>query len=139
MYETLNLTTVPCTSMQNLSEFTKTKITLGECSISQSDFVKRIIASLDNSLTMDPQISSTCWTAWFYLYQIGKIRKYLREDKTKSIINAHVTSIADSTKITVSLLDYPRESSDICSLCKILLPDWSPVWKKRGHVTSALF
>ena len=36
-----------------------------------------------------------CRTAWFYLYQIGKIRKYLTEDQTKSAIHAHVTSRLD--------------------------------------------
>ena len=49
---------------QNLSEFTNTQITLGEYVISQSDSVK--------SISVDMQISSTCWSAWFYMSQMHR-------------------------------------------------------------------
>ena len=36
-----------------------------------------------------------CRNAWFYLHQIGRIKKYLTGEQVKSVIHAHVTSRLD--------------------------------------------
>ena len=44
---------------------------------------------------MDGQVKSVCRNAWINLYNISKIRKYLTEDQTKTIVHAYVTSKLD--------------------------------------------
>ena len=85
---------------------------------------------------MDTQVSSTCWADWLHVYQIVKLRKYLTEEQTKSIIHTHVTSWLDQNNSLLTRL--PKKK--LCCLTFVqnsstrLITDL----KKRDHVTPAL-
>ena len=45
---------------------------------------------------MERQVANMCETAYYKLFTIGKIRKFLTKDQTKTFIHAYVTSELDS-------------------------------------------
>ena len=49
----------------------------------------------DSEMKMDTQVNSMCKSAWFHLYTIGKIRSYLSDNQTKSVVHAYVTPKLD--------------------------------------------
>ena len=111
-------------------------LTLGECEITQSDSVKSIGAHLDNGLNMGKQIISTCRSAWFHLYQIGQIRKYISDDQAKILVHSHVTSRLDNNNSL--LLGLPK--SEIKKLQRVQNAAARLVkgLKKRDHISPAL-
>ena len=60
-----------------------------------SDSVKNIGAVLDSQMKMDKQVNQICKSAWYNLYQLGKIKRYLSESQLKSVIQAFVVSKLD--------------------------------------------
>ena len=66
-------------SKHNLPKLSTTHITIGNESVASSACIKNIGAHLDNTLKMEMQISQMCKKAWYNLYQIRKIKKYLME------------------------------------------------------------
>ena len=49
----------------------------------------------DSELKMVSQVNTMYKSAWFHLYTIGKIRCYLSDDQTKSVVHAYITSKLD--------------------------------------------
>ena len=49
----------------------------------------------DSKLTMATHISKTCNSAFYYLYNLRRIRKYLSKDNTKTLIHAFISSRVD--------------------------------------------
>ena len=82
-------------SKHNLQMVTTSHIQLGQSKISPNENVKNIGVFLDNEMKMDKQISKTCQAAWFHLFQISKIKKYLSDEQMKSIVHAFITSKID--------------------------------------------
>jgi hypothetical protein len=120
-----------------VSRFHGTTLTLGECFISQSHSVKNIGAQMDSDFKMDTQISATCRAAWYYLYQIGKIKKVLTEEQTKSIIHAHVTSRLDLNNSL--LLGVPKKKLSRLQLVQNAAARMITGIKKRDHVSPVLY
>ena len=119
-----------------LSVFQNATITIGDCSISSVKSVKSIGAHLDNNLTMDNQIAATCRSAWFYLYQIGKIRKYLTEEQTKTVVHAYVTSRLDMNNSL--LLGVAQKKLKRLQMVQHAAARMITGLKKRDHITPAL-
>jgi hypothetical protein len=82
-------------SSYNLKSISTTHITIGDADVQPSDSVKNIGATLDKHLKMDAQVNLTCKSAWFHLYQLGKIKKYLSDSQMKDVIHAFVISKLD--------------------------------------------
>ena len=57
--------------------------------------VRNIGAYFDDHLRMDKQVNATCKAAWYNLYNISHIRRFLTRDQAKSAIHAYVTSKLD--------------------------------------------
>jgi len=119
-----------------LSLLSITSLTLGESIVPVRDCVKSIGANFDCNLKMEKQISSTCRAAWFYLYQIGKIRKYLNEKQTKSVIHAHVTSRLDQNNSL--LVGLPKKSLSRLQSVQNAAARLIVGLKKKDHVTPTL-
>ena len=111
-------------------------ITLGTSEVPVKDCVKSIGAHLDKTLSMEPQIASTCRSAWFYLHQISKIRKYLTEDQTQSVIHAHVTSRLDQNNSL--LIGLPKKQTQRLQIVQNAAARLIAGLKKRDHVTPTL-
>jgi hypothetical protein len=82
-------------SAHNLRNISTSYIKLGDELVGPSASVKNIGAVLDQHLRMDKQVSMVCKAAWFHLYQLGKIKKYLSTSQLKSVIQAFVISKLD--------------------------------------------
>ena len=50
---------------------------------------------LDAELTIEPQITDMCKTAYYHIKKINKIRKYLTDDTTKTLVHSLVTGRLD--------------------------------------------
>ena len=88
-----------------LKKVATTTIRVGQEAISACDKVRNIGAMFDSEMKMDTQVNTMCKSAWFHLYTIGKIRSYLSDDQTKSVVHAYVTSKLDGNN---ALLIGPR-------------------------------
>ena len=121
---------------KNIDKFKDVTIRLGDSDICQSESVKSIGANLDQTLQMDTQISSICRAAWFFLYQISKIRKYLTEDQAKTAIHAHVTSRLDFNNSLLAGL--PKKRLRPMQLVQNAAARLITGIKKKEHVTPVL-
>ena len=57
--------------------------------------VKNLGVWLDSKLLMDADITKTCAAAFYYLYNIRRIRRYLSKESTESLIHAFISSRLD--------------------------------------------
>ena len=82
-------------SKHGLKDTSTSHITIGDSAIEAADAVKNIGATLDKCMKLDKQVNLTCRSAWFNLFQISKIKKYLSEEQIKSVMQAFVISKID--------------------------------------------
>lgn len=54
--------------------------------------VKNLGVWLDKNLSMDAHITRTCSAAFYYLYNLRRIRRYLSIEATETLIHAFITS-----------------------------------------------
>ena len=76
-----------------VSEWT---VSVGSAEVLPSRTVRNIGVMIDSALTMKSHISSITKSCYTQLRYISKIRKYLSENSTKSLIHAYVTSRLDN-------------------------------------------
>ena len=79
----------------SLQTCTTSHITIGEAQVKPSDYVKNIGANMDKYLKLDKHVNLACKSAWFNLYQLGKLKRYLSEKQLKSVMQAFVISKHD--------------------------------------------
>ena len=77
---------------QQLAKVNIDSLQVGESSIAPNNKVKNLGCWFDGQLIMDTQINSICKTAFYHLYNIRRIRKFLNFECTKILVNAFVTS-----------------------------------------------
>ena len=68
---------------------------MGTVEVSSSSEVKNLGCWLDNQLNLNSHINRLCKSAFFHLYNIRKIRKFLSRETTQILVNALVTSRLD--------------------------------------------
>ena len=120
-----------------LKKVATTTIHVGQESIPACDKVRNIGAMFDSEMKMDTQVNSMCKSAWFHLYTIGKIRSYLSDDQTKSVVHAYVTPKLDGNN---ALLLGPRREYLIDKLQLVQNAAAKIITKSRkfDHVTPLL-
>ena len=69
---------------------------------------------------MKAQVKHMCKGAWHNIHSIGKIRQYLTQDQTKTVVYAHVISKLDNN----SLLTVCNMCADGFNLLRMLLQSW---------------
>ena len=80
---------------QQLAKVNIDSLRVGESSTAPTSKVKNLGCWFDGELKMDTQINSICKTAFFHLYNIRRIRKFLSFECTKILVNAFVASRLD--------------------------------------------
>ena len=70
-------------------------ILIGDCVIRPKGVVKNLGTWLDSTLSMNSHVNNTCSNAFYYLYNIRTIRKYLSRRSVESLIHAFVSSRVD--------------------------------------------
>jgi hypothetical protein len=82
-------------SKHNLKNVDTTEITIGDMQVKSSECVKNIGATFDPCMKLDRQVANTCKNAWFNLYRISKLKKYLSNTQLRSVVQAFVISRLD--------------------------------------------
>ena len=80
---------------QQLEKVNIDSINVGTVEVSSSSEVKNLGCWLDNQLKLNSHINRLCKSAFFHLYNIRKIRKFLSRETTQILVNALVTSRLD--------------------------------------------
>ena len=70
-------------------------LVVGDASIIPSAVVRNLGVLLDNHLTMEPQISSTCRKTYFHLRRIASIKRFLSVSTIKQLMCVFVLSLPD--------------------------------------------
>ena len=80
---------------QQLTKITIDGITVGHSVIAPQSPVRNLEVWLDSNLSMGDHITKTSSAAFYYLYNIRRIRKYLSKECTKILIHAFISSHLD--------------------------------------------
>ena len=73
----------------------KVTLTVSGHNIKHSAHIRNLGVKLDPEITIEPQIADVCKSAYYHLRRINKIRKYLTEDSTKTLVRSLVTGRLD--------------------------------------------
>ena len=80
---------------------------VGDDRVSASSSVKNIGASLESSLSMETEIKAKCRSAWWQLYQISKIKKFLTTEQLKTVtLSLVLTKLDQNNSLLYNLPDY---------------------------------
>ena len=82
-------------SKYNLKRTDTISLKTGEHTVISSTPVRNLGVIYYSSLAMENQVSTLCRSCYYQLRNIGRIRKYLDDDATKSLIHAFVLSRLD--------------------------------------------
>ena len=80
---------------QQLAKVSVDSLCIGDEIIKPSSVVRNLGSWFDSQLKMDLHINKCCKAAFFHLFNIRRIRKFLSFDTTQILINAFVTSRLD--------------------------------------------
>ena len=72
-----------------------TPLMVGGETIQLATTVRNLGVTLDSHLTLDAHVRSVCKKAFFHLYRISRIRKYLTQSATRQLVHAFVTAQLD--------------------------------------------
>ncbi len=70
-------------------------ISICDTLIEPSEVVKMIGVLLDKHITMEQHVTSVCRAAHYYLYNLGKICRFLSQPSTEQLVHAFITSKLD--------------------------------------------
>ena len=70
-------------------------IMVGDFDVIPEHTAKNLGSWFDSHMNMATHITKTCGSAFFYLYNIRHIRKYLTDECTEKLIHAFITSRLD--------------------------------------------
>ena len=80
---------------QQLAKVDIGHIKVGKVNIAPHSPVKNLGVWFDSNLSMVDHITKTCSAAFYYLYNIRRIRKYLTKECTETLIHAFISSSLD--------------------------------------------
>ncbi len=70
-------------------------VNIGQTAIPVSEQVKNLGVFWDSSMTMSRQITNICQSSYFHLHQIGRLRRYLTTETSRTLMQALVISRLD--------------------------------------------
>jgi hypothetical protein len=73
----------------------KPSIQIGDHTVKPSTSARNIGVIFDSTMSLEKHINTTCSSAWFHLRNIWKIRKYLNNSATETLVHAFVSSKLD--------------------------------------------
>ena len=80
---------------QQLEKINLTSISVGEHRITVLDGIRNLGAYFDKNLSMKTHVEAKCTAAFHQLYSLRRIRKYLSQQATESLIHAFIFSHID--------------------------------------------
>lgn len=82
-------------TQHQLSKVSIQSVKVGEVDVPSVTSARNLGTWFDTNLNMSMAITKTCSSAFFYLYNIRRIRKYLSKDNAVSLVHAFITSRID--------------------------------------------
>ena len=84
-------------SKNDIKLLDKISVNIENINITSISEIRRLGAPviLDSTMSMEKQVNSVTRSAYHMLYKISRIRRYLSEDVTKTLVNSLVTSRLD--------------------------------------------
>ena len=83
------------TSKHALKSHPSVAVTVGEQHVRPATSIRNLGVIYDQPLSMIQHVNSVCRVGYMHVHNIGRIRRYLTEDATKTMIHALVTSRLD--------------------------------------------
>ena len=83
------------TSKYALKSHPNVAVTVGEQPVRPATYIHNLGVVYDQPLSMIQHVNSVCRVGYMHVRNIGRIRRYLTEDATKTIVHALVTSRLD--------------------------------------------
>ena len=120
----------------NLKKVVTTSLKIGSHSINAVEKVRNIGAVFDRQMKMSAQVSMVCKSAWYSLYNISKIRRYLTREQTQVIIHAYVTSRMDQNNGLI--INIPTVQMERLQLIQNAAARLIVGAKKHDHITPIL-
>ena len=80
---------------QQLAKANIDNIKVGSANVSPVPVVRNLGSWFDSQLTMSSHISKLCSVAFYHLYNIRRIRKYLSQEVTETLVHGFITSRID--------------------------------------------
>ena len=80
---------------QQLSKVSIQRIKIGQTEVSPVASARNLGTWFDRHLDMGAHITKTCCGAFYYLYNIRHIRKYLSGESTEKLVHAFISSRLD--------------------------------------------
>ena len=81
---------------QQVAKVSINTIRVGSVDVASAGKARDLDVWIDSKLTMSIHINKTCGAAFFYLYNICHIRKFLSKESTETLIHAFIKSKLDS-------------------------------------------
>ena len=82
-------------SRKQLSKVSIQSINVGQAEVSSVVSARNLGTCFDTHLDMGTHITKTCSSAFYYLYNIRHIRKYLSRESTEKLVHAFISSRLD--------------------------------------------
>ena len=79
-------------TLQQLAKVSINSLRVGTATITPVSSARNLGSWFDSKLTIATHISKTCNSAFYYLYNLSRIGKYLSKDNTKTLIQAFISS-----------------------------------------------
>ena len=119
---------------RQLSKVSVNSIRLGDVDVIPVYSAKNLGTWFDSHMDMATHITKTCGSAFFYLYDIRHIRKYLTSECTEKLIHASITSRLDyCNSLLYGVPDHHMQKLQRGMNASTRLIFWAP---KHCHITS---
>ena len=121
---------------QQLAKVSINTLRVGAATITRVSSARNLGSWFDSKLTMEIHISKTCNSAFYYLYNLRRIRKYLSKDNTKTLVHAFISSKIDyCNSLLYGLPEYQlNKLQRVKNMCARLICNES----KYCHITPLL-
>jgi len=105
---------------QQIAKVSINTLRVGAAAITPVSSPRNLGSWLDSKLTMAIHISKTCNSAFYYFYNLRRIRKYLSKDNTETLIHAFISSRIDfCNSLLYGLPEYQlNKLQGVQNLCK---------------------
>ena len=80
---------------QQLEKLDNISIHVGDSDIHPMPIARNLVSWFDSRLSMAAHITKICASSFYYIYNIRRIRKYLSQQSTETLIHAFITSRLD--------------------------------------------
>ena len=78
-------------TLQQLAKVSINSLCVGTATIIPVSSARNLGSWFDSMLTIAIHISKTCNSAFYYLYNLRRIRKHLSKDNTKTLVHAFIS------------------------------------------------